>query len=175
VAEQMPPFTELITAATASAVHLEMRDAYTPNDPDYLAWRAGQPAAALARSPAHQEWAALVRGLAGKGVRVRRARIVSEPLADFIRFEYQMTGPLNIAAGEKVRWLPRRQASDLALPGNDFWVLDDSIVRFSHFSGDGDYTGEDVTADPALTRFCTAAFEAVWERAIDHDRYQPAE
>lgn len=27
------PFSELIEAATTSAVHLEMRDAYTPTDP----------------------------------------------------------------------------------------------------------------------------------------------
>jgi hypothetical protein len=31
---------------------------------------------------------------------------------------------MNAAAGEDVRWLPRRRASDLALPGTDFWVLD---------------------------------------------------
>lgn len=32
----------------------------------------------------------------------------------------------NVKAGEEVRWLPRRQASDLALPGNDFWLFDGS-------------------------------------------------
>jgi hypothetical protein len=174
VAEHVPPFTELITAVRVSAVHLEMRDAYTPTDPDYLAWRSGQPAASLAGSPAHQEWAGLVGALTGRGVQVRRARVVSEPLADFIRFEYEMTGPLNIAAGERVRWLPRRHASDLALPGNDFWVLDGSTVRFGYFSGDGDYLGEDVSGDPALAQFCVAAFEAVWDRAVDHASYRPA-
>ncbi|MEV5503578.1 DUF6879 family protein, partial [Nonomuraea fuscirosea] len=29
---------------------------------------------------------------------------------------------MNIKAGELVRWLARRQASDLLLPGNDLWV-----------------------------------------------------
>lgn len=58
-----------------------------------------------------------------RGVVVRRARIVSEPLSDYCRFEYDVTGPVNLAGGEEVRWLPRRRASDIALPGNDFWVL----------------------------------------------------
>jgi len=33
----VPPFSELIAATTTSAVHLEMRDAYTPRDPRFMA------------------------------------------------------------------------------------------------------------------------------------------
>ena len=174
MAEQVPPFTELIAATMTSAVHLEMRDSYTPRDPGFLAWQAGQPAESLAGWPEHWQWAGLVRTNVARGVAFRRARIVSEPLADFIRFEYEMTGLLNVAAGEQVRWLPRRLASDLALPGNDFWVLDGKLVRFGHFAGDGEFTGHELTEDPAVVRLCAAAFEAVWERGTDHSRYQPA-
>src|SRR5258708_10944325 len=173
--QKAPPFTEQLTAATTSAVHLEMRDAYTPSDPDYRAWLDGEPAASLTRSPAHQQWADLVRARVASGVTFRRARIVSEPLADFIRFEYQMTDSLNVAAGEQVRWLPRRRASDLCVPGNDFWLLDGKLVRFGHFAGDGEYLDDEVTGDPATVRLCATAFEAVWPLAIDHHRYQPAQ
>jgi hypothetical protein len=42
VAEQSaPPFPELLRSCSSSAVHLEMRDAYTPADPWYQAWLAG--------------------------------------------------------------------------------------------------------------------------------------
>ena len=34
-------FIEMMQGCTISAVHLEMRDAYTPKDPDYLRWQAG--------------------------------------------------------------------------------------------------------------------------------------
>ena len=105
---------------------------------------------------------------------MRRARIASEPLADFIRFEFELTAPHNIAAGEKVRWLPRRQASDIALPGNDFWVFDDRLVRFGHFAGDGRFLDDETTADPDVVKLCASAFEAVWERAIPHEQYQPS-
>ena len=129
---KVPPFSELIAATRASAIHLEMRDAYTPNDQRFLDWLAGK----TLPEPALPDWYELVRAHVDRGVVFRRARIVSEPLADYIRFEYDITERLNIAAGEQVRWLSRRRASDLCLPGNDFWVFDDRLVRFHHFAGD---------------------------------------
>jgi hypothetical protein len=165
---KVPPFAELIAATKHSAVHLEMRDAYTPTDPQFLEWKAGKPRPV----PASPAWYDLVRGHVARGIRFRRARIVSEPVSDFIRFEHEATGGLNVAAGEEVRWLPRRRASDLCLPGNDFWLFDDRLVRFHHFSGDGDIVEDEMVANPRVARMCAAAFEAVWERAIPHAEYR---
>jgi hypothetical protein len=53
-------------------------------------------------------------------------------------------------------------------------VIDDRLVRFSHFAGNGDYLDEELTEDPAVVRLCSAAFEQVWERATDHKNYRPA-
>jgi hypothetical protein len=166
----VPPFSELIAATTTSAVHLEMRDTYTPDDQLFLDWLAGKPV----RVPALPDWYELVRAQIARGIQFRRARIVSEPLADFIRYEYYITDGLNIAAGEQVRWLPRRQTSDLCLPGNDFWVFDGRLVRFSHFAGDGEFLEDELVDNPAAVRLCVSAFEAVWERAIPHAEYRPA-
>jgi hypothetical protein len=167
---KVPPFSELIAAASSSAVHLEMRDAYTPSDPVFLDWLAGKPVS----DPAYPDWFEVVRANVARGVTFRRARIVSEPLSDFERFIHEITSGLNVAAGEQVRWLPRRRASDLCLPGNDFWVFDDRLVRFHHFSGDGEVVEDELMADPAVAKLCTSAFDAVWERAIDHEEYRPA-
>jgi hypothetical protein len=109
-----------------------------------------------------------------RGVRFRRARVVSEPLAPYIRFEHSMTDATNIDAGEDVRWLPRRFASDLCLPGNDFWLFDDRLIRFHLFSGEGEIVEDELCADPAVIRMCADAFERVWERAIPHASYRPA-
>ena len=147
-----------------------MRDAYTPSNPQFLEWKAGKPRPV----PASPAWYDLVRTHVARGVRFRRARVVSEPVSDFIRFEHEGTAGLNIAAGEEVRWLPRRRASDLCLPGNDFWLLDDRMIRFHYFSGDGEIVEDELVCDPAVIRTCAAAFEAVWERAIPHAEYRPA-
>jgi hypothetical protein len=72
-----------------------------------------------------------------------------------------------------VRWLPRRLASDLLLPGNDFWVFDRRLVRFHHFDGNGEILGTEVNEDPAVVRLCARAFKQVWARAVDHRSYQP--
>ena len=72
-----------------------------------------------------------------------------------------------------MRWLPRRRASDLALPGNDFWVFDDHTIRFGYFAGDGELIGHEVRRDPDVLKLCLSAFEAVWDRAIPHEGYRP--
>ena len=80
----------------------------------------------------------------------------------------------NLAAGEHVRWLPRPKASDLALPGNDFWLFDGTAVLFNHFSGDGAPAGTELREEPGVVKLCAAAFEAVWDRAVAHEEYRLA-
>jgi hypothetical protein len=107
-----------------------------------------------------------------RGVDVRRARVVSEPVSDYIRYEHAITSGHNIKAGELVRWLPRRRASSLLLPGNDCWVFDRSSVLFNHFNGDGQMTGEELVTDADVVRACVSAFEAIWDQAIPHAEYR---
>lgn len=165
-------WARLFRACQHSASHLEMRDTYAVQEElaDIEKWRAGQWGPEQdAESKAG--WLELMRETAARGVRLRRARIVSEPVTEYIRFEHEGT-PQNIAAGEDVRWLPRTRASGLALPGNDCWIFDGTTVLFNHFTGDGGWIGNELTTDPAIAALCTEAFEAVWERAIPHAEYQ---
>jgi hypothetical protein len=165
----VPPFSELIATTTRTACHLETRDAYTPDDPEFLDWKAGK----IVTAPAGDAWYDLVQEHAARGVGFRRARVVSEPLADYIRFEYVSTG-LNIAAGEDVRWLPRHTAPGLLVPLCDFWVFDDRLVRFGVFSGDGTFLRHELTDDTEVARACADAFERVWKLAVPHGDYRPA-
>nr|WP_217920052.1 DUF6879 family protein [Actinomadura sp. BRA 177] len=98
---------------------------------------------------------------------------MSEPVTDYIRFEHAVSGLHNVPAGEQIRWLSRRCASDLALPGNDFWVFDNRLVRFHHFSGDGQPLDDEFSEDPWVISLCLGAFEAVWSRAVDQAEFEP--
>jgi hypothetical protein len=167
---RVPPFSELIATATTSAVHLETRDAYTPSDPLYRDWVAGR----AVPVPALPEWRDLVSYHAARGVKFRRARIVSEPVTDYIRFEHLITDATNVAGGEEIRWLARRRARGLLVPANDYWVFDDKLVRFGYFAGDGEFLEHELTDDPEVVRTCADAFERVWELAVPHDAYRPA-
>ena len=167
--EPDPPFAVLLRTCTSSAVHLEMRDAYTPADPWFQAWLAGDQEEFERRL--NRPWLDLIREVAGRGVRIRRARVVSEPVTDYIKFEHATTGS-NIDAGEDVRWLPRHLATGLLLPANDGWVFDGLRAQFSYFSGPGEFLDTRLCGDPAIVKQCALAFEAVWERAIPHREYQ---
>jgi hypothetical protein len=159
---------DLLRSAERSAWHLELRDSYTPDDPDWLDWQAGR-----RFNPAERwaEWHGLIRQTVDRGVNVRRIRVVSEPVTDYIKFEYDVTAAHNISAGEDVRWLPRATAAGLLLPVSDFWVFDGQVVLWNHFAGDGSWSGEEQADDPALAKLCESSFEVAWERAIPHGDY----
>lgn len=85
----VPPFSELIAGCQRSAVHLELRDAYgiASEDEDFAMWRElGEisPASVESRRP----WLDLVQEAVGRGVVMRRARVVSVPVSEYIRYEH---------------------------------------------------------------------------------------
>jgi hypothetical protein len=163
---------DMLRACERSAVHLEMRDGYMRSDPTFIEWQAGRRWDPADRESWWHPWHAATSEVSGRGVDLRRARIVSEPISDYIRFEHELTFT-NIMSGEKVRWLSRRRATDLALPGNDFWLFDERIVLVNHFTGEGEVAAHETTTDPAVVKLCASAFEAVWERATPHEDYRP--
>lgn len=167
----LPTFAELIADCQRSAVHLELRDVYYSN-PLFEAWKQGYAVDWTDRDSWWLDFHDRITAARARGVVVRRARVVSEPLTDYIRWEHEVTRA-NVAAGEKVRWLPRRQTTDMSLPGNDFWLFDDEVLRIHHFAGNGDHVEDEIVRDHALARHCGDAFEAVWQRAIPHENYTP--
>ncbi|MEU9011468.1 DUF6879 family protein [Streptomyces sp. NPDC048479] len=172
MSQSLTDFSDLIRSVRESAVHLEMRDGYgVENEIEgFAAWKQGHRLDPDNRESWWRPWLDLVHEVTAKGVVIRRARVVSEPVSDYIAFEHSGTFT-NVAAGEQIRWLPRRSASDLALPGNDYWLFDGRLVQFNIFDGDGRWVHTDQTEDPGVAALCASAFEAVWERAIPHEKY----
>jgi hypothetical protein len=165
----LPTFAELLANTKRSAVHLEMRDTYDPATPAFVDWLNG----GSGRSD-RSRWVGLVTSAVQRGVTIRRLRVVSEPVSEYTRWLHMVTD-VNVDAGEDVRWLPRRQAYDLMLPGADLWMFDHRLVRFNFNAGDGTDLGEmyEFTADPRRVGQVVAAFEMAWGRAIPHADYKP--
>ncbi|KIQ66687.1 hypothetical protein TR51_04100 [Kitasatospora griseola] len=166
---------EQLAKAQRSAVHLEMRDSYMLDDPEFIAWQSGKRLDPAARESWWRSWLDVVVEATGRGVNMRRLRVISEPVTDYIRYEYDVTFP-NVAAGEDVRWLPRSRTGDLLLPGLDGWVMDDKVVVLHHFTGNGQWAegGMEVRHDPELAKRYLAAYDLAWERATPHAEYRPA-
>ncbi|MFJ4674362.1 MULTISPECIES: DUF6879 family protein [unclassified Kitasatospora] len=172
MSQTLSDFAALLRSAEESAVHLELRDVYTVESEavGFRSWKDGHRLDPSAPGTWWRPWLDLVREVTAKGVSVRRARVVSEPVSEYVAYEHSFSFT-NIAAGEEIRWLPRREASVLPLPGNDFWVFDRRTVQFNVFDGEGRWVHTDETDDPAVALFCSSAFDAVWERATPHDRF----
>jgi hypothetical protein len=166
-------WAELLDACRQSAWHLETRDWYGVGDEKQRLthYRATGHRDHAAEAPGRAPWLTLIREVTSAGVQVRRARVVCEPLSGYMRFSHAGT-QANIDAGEDVRWLPRAQASRIALPGNDFWLFDGQRVLFNYFTGDGRSAGHELATDDAAVTLCAAAFGAVWALAIPHASYQ---
>jgi hypothetical protein len=157
-----------------SAFHLELRDAYyvDSEDDSYRRWKLGEPQLAAEED---RPWLQRMRRVVKSGKTVRRIRVVTEPVSEYIRFEYDCT-PENLAAGEDIRWLPRHLVpEDITLPveGRDWWLLDDHLVAVGHFDEHGRPLGSEISRDPALVSQCVNVRNRLWEIAVPHSEYRP--
>jgi hypothetical protein len=166
---------QFLTTFRREAVHLEMRDVYATHieKTRFQTWLRGQPLDPRAEAEWWRPWFELMKSNTQAGKTVRRLRIVSEPVTDYIRFEWLDAAQL-VRAGEDVRWLPRRHTSTFLLPGNDFWMFDRQTVAFTRFSGDGHVLDHQVTTDPNVVAGCAKAFEDAWTIAVPHNQYTPS-
>jgi hypothetical protein len=165
---QADAFDELFRSFQQTAFHLELQDSYhTPeeagpfdlflaSEPDDFAW--------------HQSWLDLVREATVAGKRITRARLVTVPHGDYTRWGLTVA-PLNIEAGEDIRWLPRHLAADLSLTTDDYWLFDDKRVVFTIFEPNGRFAGGASTVDPVIVEHCRRTRDEVWALAIPHDEY----
>ncbi|WP_354597252.1 DUF6879 family protein [Streptomyces sp. JL1001] len=166
---------EALAKARHTAKHLEMRDSYMRDDPNFIRWQQGHRDDPDERASWWRPWLDVVASTTARGVVMRRLRVVSEPLSDYTRYEYDGTFT-NVAAGEDVRWLPRAAARGLLLPALDGWVIDDRLLILHHFSGDGQWAGPgmEVCDDPQAAERYAQAYDAAWQRGLPHEEYRPA-
>jgi hypothetical protein len=149
---------------------LELRDRYAVDDVTFGAWRRGD------AGTVRERMAATARRVATEtaaGVTQRRIKVISEPPSEYMRFAWDISGPI-VAEGEDIRWLPRRLTSSLLLPGNDVFVLDGAMAVFNVLDGDDGRAEQQLWTDTAVVERCREAFEAAWQVAVPHSGYRLA-
>jgi hypothetical protein len=157
-----------LALASKRAFHLEQQDSYNvaSEDEPFGRWLRHEPD----DYSWHQDWLSFLLQATAAGVAVQRVRLASVPYSDYIRWGLDVS-PLNIEAGEDIRYLPRHLTKDIELPDDDFWLLDDDTLILSVFSPDGRTGGFASETDPDLLAQCLTVREQVWDRAIPYSQY----
>ncbi|MFI5803135.1 DUF6879 family protein [Streptomyces sp. NPDC051561] len=164
---------QLFESFEQEAFHLELRDDYSVPEEDgpFQSWLRGEP-----NDPSFMDyWVNLVRRTTASGGAWRRVRVVTEPHSDYVRWEYETT-PVNLEAGESIRWLPRHKLpEEISFPagGNDWWLIDSRLVAVGHFDNDGRVLGSELIEDPKVVAECVRIRGLLWGLATPHAEYKP--
>ncbi|WP_330232356.1 hypothetical protein OHA40_07595 [Nocardia sp. NBC_00508] len=166
----------LLRTAHTDAFHLEVSDDHSAVADETEPMRrvlAGLPPFEPDAYPdSWREWDELVGEVTAHGVTMRRVRVVSEPLTDYVRFLQGLTDR-NVRLGEDIRWLPRHLVDQADYTTDEWWLIDNARVAFTIFGTDGDFVGAALTEDPAIVDRCTGIRDALWRKATPHADYAP--
>ncbi|MEU3394994.1 DUF6879 family protein [Streptomyces albidoflavus] len=95
--------------------------------------------------PYEDSWTQMVRTR-----NVGRVHIVSRPLSDYLRFEFERYYQHQAAAGEEIRILDVTDRENPLPNIGDFWMFDKSTVVFMHYHPDGRQINRELyEGDPA--------------------------
>lgn len=100
---------------------------------------AGEPVTREATQP----WFDRVQMYVASGRSVGRVHIVTQPLSDYLRFEFEHYRH-NVEAGEAVRILDVTNRTNPLEGVQDFWMFDRSQVVLMHYEEDGTQIGREV-------------------------------
>lgn len=157
-------FDALFTSFDRTAVRLEARDQYAIHSEQepFRRWLNGEPDDLEWFRP----WLDMVAERTSSGSSFERVRVVPEPLTDYLRWELWGC-QFNIAAGEQISYLSRKQADALGVPRLDYWLFDDERVALLHFANNDELLGAEIITDKSALM----QYRSWWN--VAHDAAQP--
>lgn len=97
----------------------------------------------------NQAWHERVTSLTDSGRSIGRVRTIERPDTNYQRYQLAWGISGNIDAGEDIRIL-ETTGRDLDLPGQDFWLFDESDIVHLNFREDGTLVNVEQIKDPDL-------------------------
>jgi len=152
----------------SSAFRLELHPVYTmPGEADELRrFLAGE----KPPSDYHYGWLDTVANAATAGKTMRRVRVVTRPLTDYIRYEFEWGFVYNVHAGEDIRVLDLTGRPGPGLPDYDFWMFDESAVVKLLYRPDGTQIVRELIQDPDIAAYLRYR-DAAWQDAVPFEGY----
>jgi hypothetical protein len=134
----MNDLERLFATFKRSAFRLETLDEYhvdAEEERDFQRFVHGVPLPQTANA----EWADEVKELTSSGKQIIRVRLLPEQVNPYLRFELEWGYPYSAAAGEDIRFLPRKKATQLVGDNKtlvDFWLFDDAEAVILNYNPD---------------------------------------
>ena len=151
-----------------SAFRLETLPVYAmPDEEDeFRRFLAGE------RPPAdlHYSWLDRVARFRETGRIIQRVHIVTRPLSDYLRYEFEWAYAFNVRAGEDIRILDLTDREDPGVPDEDFWMFDEEKVVRMMYRPDGSQIGRELLDAPEIERYI-AYRDAALADAVPFEEY----
>jgi hypothetical protein len=154
---------ELFNDFKTSAWRWECQGDYAIDHPALDRWRNGLPRETIGK----QRWLNYIRTITGAGRTFERARMLTEPLTEYLKWMIEFAHE-NVEAGEDIRWLPEHLARELKMPTDDFYIFDDRLLVIMRFGPDKLLTELDETDDHMTIQQYGAYRDLVWSHAVRH-------
>jgi hypothetical protein len=136
----MPDLAWWLEHFEQSAFRLETLPEYNvPQEAEMLAaFKRGEPIGL----PDDHPWLVKVRRHIRSGKLMRRVRLISHPLSDYLRMEMSWY-PKSVEAGEDIRIASLDDHRELTACEQDFWLFDESVVVTLRYDAEGRFLGTD--------------------------------
>ncbi|MGW1075638.1 DUF6879 family protein [Streptomyces sp. NPDC002537] len=113
---------------------------------EFAAFKSG----ARFSEPYEDSWTALIQKHKAAGGSVGRVHIVTRPLSEYLRFEFERYYRHQAFIGEDIRILDATDKENPLPDVPDFWMFDRSTIVLMHYEPDGKQIGRELHAgDPA--------------------------
>lgn len=133
------------------AWRLELHPVYTmPQEEENLRrYRSGERLPSDIETP----WMKRVRGFVSSGRSIGRVHVVTQPLSEYLRFEFDWYYRHSVRAGEDIRILDLTGKPDPGLPDHDFYLFDDEQVVRMLYRPDGTQIGRELVENPPIEEY----------------------
>jgi hypothetical protein len=134
----MPDLSWWLSNFQHSAFRLETLPVYSvPQEVEMLAaFKRGEDV----RLPEDHPWLERVRQHTRSGKLMRRVRIISHPLSDYLRFELSLY-PRCVDAGEDIRIAEFNEGTERAICNQDLWLFDETTALMMSYDSEGHFMG----------------------------------
>jgi Family of unknown function (DUF6879) len=79
--------------------------------------------------------------------------VVTRPLSDYLRYEFEWGYTFNVKAGEEIKILDLTDRENLGLPNEDFWMFDERSVVSMMYRPDGSQIGRELLDNPDIETY----------------------